>query len=121
LSFRGEQASESVSSNQATSGRTIRQAVQGIEILSRHPDKPIEIALNPVELGRVRMELSRTENGVTVSIIADRPETLDLMRRHIDQLAAEFHRLGYTDIAFSFGNGTQRGHDNEDRTRSDPG
>ncbi len=117
LHFRSEATAESASSNPAVSGHPIRQAAQGIEILMRHPDKPVEIALNPEELGRVRMALTRTETGMTVAILADRPETLDLMRRHIDQLAAEFERLGYTDIGFSFGADTQQGRDTQGRSR----
>lgn len=120
VSARGEPVSEPITASPPTSASAIRQTAQGIEILVRHPDKRVEIALNPDELGRVRMTLSRTEHGMTVAIMADRPETLDLMRRHIDQLTAEFHRLGYTDIGFSFGSDTQQGRDSEDRHRQDP-
>ena len=46
--------------------------------------------------------------------MADRPETLDLMRRHIDILAQEFHEIGYGTAEFAFGqnaaeNGKQGG------------
>jgi len=81
-------------------------------------DKPVEIALNPVELGRVRMILNASDAGVTMNILADRPETLDLMRRNIDDLAKTFSELGYEDISFSFGHNdqaqedTQQHHDN---------
>lgn len=66
--------------------------------------KTTEIALNPEELGRVRISLTTTESGMTVSIISERPETTDLMRRHIDTLAREFAELGYDSLAFSFEN-----------------
>ncbi len=69
--------------------------------------KPIEIALNPEELGRVRMSLSAAEGGMVVTVLAERGETLDLMRRHIAQLAAQFRDIGYDDVSFSFG--TQSG------------
>ena len=65
-------------------------------------DKSVEIALSPAELGRVRMVLNASEAGVTLSILAERPETLDLMRRNIDDLAKSFADLGYEDISFSF-------------------
>ena len=73
------------------------------EMLVRQTDRQVDFAINPEELGRVRMSLSTTENGVLLMINADRADTLDLMRRHIDQLAQEFRRMGYQDVAFDFG------------------
>lgn len=67
----------------------------------------IEIALCPLELGRVRIVLSPSEAGLSVSVLADRPETLDLMRRHIDDLGETLSDMGYEDIAFSFGQNEQ--------------
>jgi len=66
-------------------------------------DRGVDLLLNPAELGRVRISLSPGEAGMTVQILADRPETLDLIRRHIDLLAQDFQSLGYeaTDFAFS--------------------
>ncbi|WP_187430690.1 hypothetical protein ROLI_000660 [Roseobacter fucihabitans] len=78
---------------------------QMAEVLHRMPDRPVEVALNPEELGRVRLSISATEGGITVSVLAERPETLDLMRRHIDQLAREFQTLGYSNINFAFNEG----------------
>lgn len=72
------------------------------DFLTRHTDRQVEITLNPEELGRVRMALQTTETGVIVTIAAERTETLDLMRRHIDQLAAELRQLGYFSIGFAF-------------------
>ncbi len=66
------------------------------------PDQPVELRLDPQELGQVRMVLSSQEQSLTLVMSAERPETLDLMRRHIDQLAQEFHEMGYTDLNFSF-------------------
>ena len=66
------------------------------------PDQPIELRLDPQELGQVRMVLSSQDQSLTLVMSAERPETLDLMRRHIDQLAQEFQEMGYTDLNFSF-------------------
>ena len=74
-------------------------------------DKPIEIALNPAELGRVRMVLSASDAGITVNILADRPDTLDLLRRNIDDLSKSFADIGYDNIAFSFGQNEQASDD----------
>ncbi|MGR3661748.1 MAG: flagellar hook-length control protein FliK [Paracoccaceae bacterium] len=85
---------------------TVRFAgTQMVDALIRQPDQAVEIALNPEELGRVRIALSHLDTGLTVAISAERPETLDLMRRHIEQLAAEFRRLGYENIGFEFSGG----------------
>ncbi len=81
---------------QAVSGQ-IAAAVQA------SPDGQIEIALDPVELGRVRIGMHAHDGTMALSIIAERPETADLMRRHLDQLIQDFRAIGYTDVTFTFG------------------
>ncbi len=73
----------------------------------RHGDHPIEIALDPPELGRVRLTLTEVNGAMTLSITADRAETVDLMRRHLDLLSQEFARagLGGPSVNLSHGNG----------------
>ncbi len=68
-------------------------------------DRQIELTLSPAELGKVRMSLSSTDAGVSVLIHADRPETLDLMRRNIGDLESEFADMGYGDVDFAFSGG----------------
>ncbi len=63
----------------------------------------VEIALHPEELGRVSIVLTGREDGLHMTIAADRPETLDLMRRHIAVLTAEFQKLGYGGMSFDLG------------------
>ena len=79
--------------------------------VTRQSDGQTEIRLNPDELGRVRLALSPLENGIVLTIAAERPETADLMRRHLDGLAQEFKALGYDNITFAFA-----GDDKESRT-----
>ncbi|WP_170311838.1 flagellar hook-length control protein FliK [Sulfitobacter sabulilitoris] len=79
----------------------------------------MELTLNPEELGRVRMTLATHDAGITVTIVAERADTLDLMRRHIDQLNREFQDLGFDNIAFSFAGG-QRGDDPDTPERDGP-
>ncbi|MFC6582188.1 flagellar hook-length control protein FliK [Sulfitobacter aestuariivivens] len=50
------------------------------------------------------MALQMADTGIVVTLLTERPETLDLMRRHIDQLGQEFRALGYEDVTFSFAN-----------------
>ncbi|APE44982.1 hypothetical protein BOO69_17385 [Sulfitobacter alexandrii] len=85
--------------------RQVAEALQGIG------QQPVEISLTPEELGRVRLSLSASDSGMIVHVVADRAETLDLMRRHITELSEEFRQLGYADVRFSFaGGGEQHGH-----------
>lgn len=88
----------------------LAQAVgaQLAEQLAKRHQGTIGITLNPEELGRVQMAVNASESVVAISITAERPETLDLMRRHVDQLIEEFRQLGYegVDLAFSGGGST---------------
>ncbi|WP_282092386.1 flagellar hook-length control protein FliK [Epibacterium ulvae] len=65
-------------------------------------EKKVEVLLNPKELGRVEMQVETTETGVKITIDAERPETSDLMREHIDQLKKEFQQMGFTEVRFEF-------------------
>ena len=69
--------------------------------------KVTEIALNPEELGRVKLSLTAMDGAITLNVLAERPETQDLLRRHLDMLAQEFRDLGYSSISFSFGKDQQ--------------
>ncbi|MDG3041345.1 flagellar hook-length control protein FliK [Roseicyclus marinus] len=60
----------------------------------RSPGAPIDIALDPPELGRLRLALTEVNGTLTLSIVAERPETADLIRRHLALLADEFLRSG---------------------------
>jgi flagellar hook-length control protein FliK len=82
------------------------------------PDKMTEILLNPEELGRVRLSMTASEGAITLNVAADRPETMDLLRRHIDALAQEFRELGYDSLSFSFGSQTE-GDASEEMTEPD--
>jgi len=72
--------------------------------LEQSSGQSTQIALNPEELGRVRISLSSNESGLVVNIIAERPETADLMRRNIDSLLQDFSELGYDNPTFDFQN-----------------
>ncbi|MEJ6393043.1 flagellar hook-length control protein FliK [Gymnodinialimonas sp. 2305UL16-5] len=61
---------------------------------SRERGAPLELALDPPELGRVRMQVAEIAGVMTLTIHADRPDTADLMRRHLDLLSQEFAEAG---------------------------
>lgn len=91
---------QSSPSQRADSASVVRQIVDGF---SRINEGTVELRLAPEELGRVRMYLVSGEHGLTVHIQADRPETLDLMRRNVDELARNLADAGYEGAGFSFG------------------
>jgi flagellar hook-length control protein FliK len=64
---------------------------------------PIEVLLNPAELGHLRFEIHQKGEHVQVVLTAERPETLDLLRRNGEQLATEFRNAGFSGASLSFG------------------
>jgi len=90
-----------------SSGELARHAASQIaQVLANTNAKTTEISLNPEELGRVRLSMTAGDGAITLTIAAERPETSDLLRRHIDTLAQEFRDLGYDSLSFSFGAST---------------
>ncbi|MDV4144724.1 flagellar hook-length control protein FliK [Shimia sp. FJ5] len=89
----------------------VRQVSEAIRLT---PGNGIDIALRPEELGSVRLSLSGQEGQMSVVVQAERPETLDLMRRHIDSLSQEFRAIGYGDVSFSFQSGGDSARDEQD-------
>lgn len=80
-------------------------ASQITQVAQTLPNSPVQLVLNPEELGRVRLSFT-TENGaLTVAVTTERPETLDLMRRHIDALAQDLRNIGYRQVSFDFSQG----------------
>lgn len=79
-------------------------------------DRSVELELNPRELGRVRMKLIPGDGVLTVNMLVDRPETLDLMRRHGDLLERAMQEIGYhkTDFSFADGRSDTAGHSPQD-------
>jgi flagellar hook-length control protein FliK len=88
-------------------------AQQIVDVVKTLPNRPVEISLNPEELGRLKLHLVTSEAGIAVHVSAERPETMDLLRRHIGILDQEFLKLGFEDVAFSFAGG-QGPHDQAD-------
>ena len=73
------------------------------EALHRSPNGVVELTMNPPELGKVRLSIAPVDTGMAISVAAERPETLELLRRNIDTLSLEIAGLGYTGISFTFG------------------
>lgn len=83
-----------------------RVAEQVAVALSAASPGSFELRLHPEELGSVRLGLTASDGGVTVQLTAERPETMDLLRRHADTLARELRQAGYDSVTFRFGSET---------------
>ncbi|MEX0283418.1 MAG: flagellar hook-length control protein FliK [Paracoccaceae bacterium] len=92
-------------------------ATQIAEILMSQSGRRVDIALQPEELGRVRMTLGLADGSTTIVIAAERQETLDLMRRHADALSEALRALGHNHVSFDFQHqsSTEAGPDRDDR------
>ncbi len=67
------------------------------------PAQTIDLRLDPVELGSVSFAMDNTPTGLTITITAERPETIDLMRRHADQFLADLRQAGFANPSLNFG------------------
>lgn len=66
---------------------------------------PVTVTLSPEELGTLRFEMHGRGEAIHVALVVERPETLDLLRRHAEQLAGEFRQAGFAGASFSFSGG----------------
>jgi hypothetical protein len=82
-------------------------AQQIAEAIKSQPNQPVELILDPEELGKLRMTLHIVDGAITVALAAERGETLDLLRRHIDILAQKLGDAGYQNAGFSFDDNTR--------------
>lgn len=92
----------SASQTQSPASLSPRHVAAQIASLNLQPGAPMEIALDPPELGKVRLTLLNGENGMTIQISAERADTIDLLRRHAGILMDEFQRQGQRDPSLDF-------------------
>jgi hypothetical protein len=75
--------------------------------VARASDGQVEIRLDPPELGRVQIRMETTDDGVRVVVLAERPETQDLLRRNADQLTRDLGAAGFERVSLDFSAGGQ--------------
>lgn len=84
----------------------VQQAVTQITAaLSQSADGSTEIALSPDELGHVRLRLERDPRNadrIVIHLNFERPDTLDLFRRHAEELADAMRSAGYANADIDF-------------------
>lgn len=64
--------------------------------------KEIELRLEPEELGKVRITIQPRDMGLIVILNAERPETLDLLRKNADELLLELNEMEVGDASLQF-------------------
>lgn len=69
----------------------------------------VDVKLDPVELGTIAFNMETGPAGLVVSIVVERPETLDLMRRHADQFLADLRQSGFQGASLNFSQSGQFG------------
>lgn len=68
----------------------------------QQPDGTVEVTLSQDELGHVKVSMRHEDGAMSITVQADRQETIDLLKRHVDVLARDMRELGFTDVGFSF-------------------
>lgn len=63
----------------------------------------ITVMLSPEELGTLQMRVTMEGDALRVTLLAERPETLDLLRRNGEQLLADLRNLGFGGATLGFG------------------
>ena len=74
-------------------------------IAAQSPTQPgsIDLTLTPETLGRLHFEMRPEGDKMAITLSAERPETLDLVRRHLPDLLAELKQAGVQAGTLSFG------------------
>lgn len=75
-----------------------------------------ELMLSPAELGRLEIALREINGVMTLTVSAERPETLELIRRHVDLLAQELSQIAQRELALQLGAGGSGGQSGDPRS-----
>ncbi len=92
--------------NTSLAGQTTSAAqitAQILPLATAAQSGPVELVLSPAELGNLRFEIHQRGEQLQIVLSAERPETLDLLRRNGEQLLSDFRNAGFTGASLSFG------------------
>lgn len=94
---------------QSQTQQVLSQVVSAASV--RHDGGTVDLLLDPPELGRIEILMELSETGVRATLTAERQATADLIRRHMDLLAAQFEDAGFSlgDLSYSEGGGNTDG------------
>ena len=80
-----------------------------------------ELLLHPADLGRIRFALAGSGDQLTITVAADNPGTLQLLKSHAADLRAELAREGFGQASLSFtgpGSGGTQSHTGREQPAS---
>lgn len=98
----------------ALNGTVPEQITQSIiKVFKQGQTTTTELRLNPYELGNVKLELTMRNESLHVTLFVERPESLDLIRKHIETLSAELKQAGFSKTTLDFGAWSQQGNAHE--------
>jgi flagellar hook-length control protein FliK len=63
----------------------------------------VDVLLQPEELGHIKFQIQQQGETVRILLTAERPETVELLRRHSEQLLQEFRQAGFSQASLNFG------------------
>lgn len=96
-------------------------AAQLAGVLARNANTVTELALAPEELGRVKLRMepeAGNPDRMVILISVERPETLDLFRRHAGELADAIKNAGYSGADIGFGQSGREGGSDQRKDQS---
>ena len=99
-------------------------AAQLAGVLVRSPGTVTELALSPEELGHVRLRMepdAANPDRMLILISVERPETLELFRRHAGELAEAIRSAGYSGADIGFGQNGKEGSPEHRKEQSSAG
>ncbi|MFQ5562734.1 MAG: flagellar hook-length control protein FliK [Parvularculaceae bacterium] len=86
-----------------------RQVVAAIRSAPGQGGDSIDVRLDPPDLGRVRIHFSmHTPHAVTATISSEQGDTLDILRRHGDDLVKELRHAGFESVNLEFSSHRER-------------
>lgn len=62
----------------------------------------VDVTLAPEDLGRLTVKLDQTTHGPQLTFSAERFETQEIMRRHLDTLHNQMKAMGFDNLSFAF-------------------
>jgi flagellar hook-length control protein FliK len=89
-----DSAAEGMQFNEITGPDPIAQISSSVEELLENRQPQVRLQLRPEHLGGIKIELTRSEEGLQVSIQADSQQTAQLLTQHLDELETSLTQNG---------------------------